>query len=139
MTARARSPRAQRTYSITFPEGQEPPVNGFWSLTLYNDKHLFHPNDLKRYSLDTKNKKLKRNDDGSLTLYAGAIAWRGQGVETGCRRPKGPSPSTSALIGARRPFSTARGSRRRSRLSAHLNVRLWHLADIDNDAEHVCS
>ena len=45
MTARARSPRAQRTYSITFPEGQEPPVNGFWSLTLYNDKHLFHPND----------------------------------------------------------------------------------------------
>jgi hypothetical protein len=36
------------------------------------DKHLFHPNDLKRYSLGTKNKNLKRNVDGSLTLYAGA-------------------------------------------------------------------
>ena len=60
------------SYAITFPPGQEPPVNGFWSLTLYNDKHLFHPNDLKRYSLGTKNKNLKRNADGSLTLYAGA-------------------------------------------------------------------
>lgn len=59
-------------YEITFAAGQEPPVNGFWSLTLYNDKHLFHANDLKRYSLGTKNKNLKRNPDGSLTLYAGA-------------------------------------------------------------------
>jgi len=60
------------SYEITFAAGQEPPVNGFWSLTLYNDKHLFHANDLKRYSLGTKNKNLKRNADGSLTLYAGA-------------------------------------------------------------------
>jgi hypothetical protein len=60
------------SYQVTFAAGQEPPVNGFWSLTLYNDKHLFHPNDLKRYSLGTKNKTLKRNADGSLTLYAGA-------------------------------------------------------------------
>ncbi|MVT68138.1 DUF1214 domain-containing protein [Bradyrhizobium pachyrhizi] len=60
------------SYEITFAKGEEPPVNGFWSLTMYNDKHLFHPNDLKRYSLGTKNKNLKRNADGSLTLYAGA-------------------------------------------------------------------
>lgn len=59
-------------FELTFAAGQEPPVNGFWSLTLYNDKHLFHPNDLKRYSLGTKNKNLRRNADGSLTLYAGA-------------------------------------------------------------------
>ncbi|KQV80072.1 hypothetical protein ASC90_25935 [Rhizobium sp. Root1220] len=57
------------SYAVTFPTGQEPPVNGFWSLTLYNDKHLFHVNDLKRFSLGTKNKNLKRNSDGSLTLY----------------------------------------------------------------------
>ena len=60
------------SYEITFAKGQEPPVNGFWSLTLYNDKHLFHANNLKRFSLGTKNKNLKRNTDGSLTLYAGA-------------------------------------------------------------------
>lgn len=58
-------------YEVTFAKGEEPPVNGFWSLTLYNDKHLFHPNDLKRYSVGTKNKNLKRNADGSLTIYAG--------------------------------------------------------------------
>jgi hypothetical protein len=62
----------QNTYAITFPKGQTPPVKGFWSLTLYNDVHLFHPNALKHYSLGTKNKSLKYNADGSLTLYAGA-------------------------------------------------------------------
>jgi hypothetical protein len=61
-----------KAYSVTFAAGHEPPVSGFWSLTLYNDKHLFHPNALKRYSLGTKNKNLARNADGSLTLYAGA-------------------------------------------------------------------
>lgn len=58
-------------YSITFPAGQLPPVKGFWSVTLYNEHHLFNPNELKRYSLGTKNKELKKNADGSLTLYAG--------------------------------------------------------------------
>lgn len=61
----------KNNYEITFAPGQEPPVDGFWSLTLYNAQHFFHPNDLKRYSLGTKNKTLKRNADGSLTLYAG--------------------------------------------------------------------
>ena len=56
---------------MTFAKGQEPPVKGFWSLTLYNQHHLFAPNELKRYSLGTKNKNLKYNDDGSLTLYIG--------------------------------------------------------------------
>jgi hypothetical protein len=60
------------TYTITFAKGQTPPVKGFWSLTLYNDVHLFNPNALKRYSLGTKNKNLVFNADGSLTLYASA-------------------------------------------------------------------
>jgi hypothetical protein len=59
-------------YTVTFPKGELPPVEGFWSLTLYNEHHFFHPNDLKRYSLGTKNKSLKANDDGSLTLYVQA-------------------------------------------------------------------
>ena len=62
----------QNSYSITFPKGQLPPVKGFWSMTLYNEEHFFNPNPLKRYSLGTKNKNLKYNADGSLTLYAGA-------------------------------------------------------------------
>jgi len=47
-------------------------VQGFWSLTLYNQHHFFHPNDLERYSLGTKSKHLYYNDDGFLTLTASA-------------------------------------------------------------------
>jgi hypothetical protein len=57
-------------YSVTFPSGQFPPVDGFWSLTLYNQHHFYHPNPLQRFSLGTKNKNLQLNADGSLTLYA---------------------------------------------------------------------
>jgi hypothetical protein len=60
------------SYSVTFPAGQLPPVNGFWSLTLYNDAHFFSPNSLNRFSLGTKNKNLQKNPDGSLTVYAAA-------------------------------------------------------------------
>ena len=65
---------ASNLYAVTFAKGQVPPVKGFWSLTLYNDQHLFNANPLKRYSLGTKNKTLKNNADGSLTLYAGATS-----------------------------------------------------------------
>jgi hypothetical protein len=60
------------SYEVTFAPGQEPPVNGFWSLTLYNTEHFFHPNDLRHYSLGSKNKNLQKGADGSLTLYVGA-------------------------------------------------------------------
>jgi hypothetical protein len=58
--------------SVTFAKDQTPPVSGFWSLTLYNEHHFFAPNELKRYSLGTKNKTLKYNPDGSLTIYVQA-------------------------------------------------------------------
>jgi hypothetical protein len=57
-------------YTLTFPKGQTPPAEGFWSLTMYDPQHFFAPNDLNRYSLGTKNSKsMKYNADGSLTLY----------------------------------------------------------------------
>ena len=37
-----------------------------------HEHHFFAPNDLKRYSLGTKNEDLKYNPDGSLTLYVQA-------------------------------------------------------------------
>ena len=61
-----------RSYSVTFPPNGLPPVRGFWSLTLYNEHHFFHPNELNRYSLGTKNKTLHHAADGSLTLTASA-------------------------------------------------------------------
>jgi hypothetical protein len=56
-------------YTVTFAPGQTPPVNGFWSLTVYNKEHLFEPNRLNRFSLGTKSKLMKAASDGSLTLY----------------------------------------------------------------------
>ena len=59
----------KNTYTLTFPPGQTPPVTGFWSLTMYDQKHFFAPNEIKRYSTGTKNKALRFNSDGSLTIY----------------------------------------------------------------------
>jgi hypothetical protein len=61
-------------YKITFAKGQTPPTEGFWSLTLYDEHHFFVANEIKRYSLGTKNKTLKFNADGSLTIYIQAAA-----------------------------------------------------------------
>ncbi|MFK4872391.1 DUF1254 domain-containing protein [Novosphingobium sp. ZW T3_23] len=57
------------SYSLTFAENGLPPVDGFWSLTLYDEAHFFAPNELKRFSLGTKNKDLKFGADRSLTIY----------------------------------------------------------------------
>lgn len=56
-------------YTVTFSNGETPPVHGFWSLTLYNADHFFEPNDIGRYSVGTKNKDLQFAADGSLTIY----------------------------------------------------------------------
>lgn len=65
---------AQRLEEVhrDLPEGATAAGQGFWSLTLHIEHHFFHPNDRKRYSLGSKNKGLKPNDDGPLTLYARA-------------------------------------------------------------------
>jgi hypothetical protein len=57
------------TYTVTFAKGQTPPVDGFWSLTLYDKEHLFSSNSLNRFSLGTKSKSMKLGADGALTLY----------------------------------------------------------------------
>jgi len=55
-------------YTLTFPKGQLPPVDGFWSLTMYDAAYFFVDNPLNRYTLSARN-QLKENDDGSVTLY----------------------------------------------------------------------
>jgi len=60
---------AANLYAVTFAKGQTPPVNGFWSLSIYNEFHFFVANQINRFSVGTKNKGLKYAVDGSLTLY----------------------------------------------------------------------
>ncbi|QDK39579.1 hypothetical protein DOE51_00735 [Bdellovibrio sp. NC01] len=56
------------SYVLHFPKGELPPVNAFWSITLYNDKNYFVRNPLNKYSVGNHD-KLVFNRDGSLDIY----------------------------------------------------------------------
>lgn len=58
----------ENKYVIRFEKGQLPPVNGFWSLTMYDDGYFFVDNPLNRYNLSSRNKFIT-NPDGSVDLY----------------------------------------------------------------------
>jgi hypothetical protein len=53
-------------YVMRFAPGQLPPVNGFWSLTLYSPDHYLTPNAIDRYTL--RDRSLRRNADGSIVV-----------------------------------------------------------------------
>jgi hypothetical protein len=57
-------------YTLTFAKGETPPVDGFWSITMYEiDKGWwFVPNALNKFTVSPRN-NLKANADGSVTLY----------------------------------------------------------------------
>jgi hypothetical protein len=55
-------------YVIRFAKGQMPPVNGFWSLTMYDAEYFFVANPLNRYTLSSRS-KFQTNKDGSVDLY----------------------------------------------------------------------
>ncbi|MBL9147648.1 MAG: DUF1254 domain-containing protein [Phycisphaerae bacterium] len=56
-----------KSYVMRFEKGQLPPVNGFWSLTMYDANYFFVDNPLNRYTLSSRN-KLTPNPDGSVDL-----------------------------------------------------------------------
>jgi len=58
-------------YTLTFAKGQLPPVNAFWSVTMYDGKtQLLIENPIHRYLVNSPMlPDLKKNADGSLTLY----------------------------------------------------------------------
>ena len=55
-------------YVIHFAKGEMPPVDGFWSLTMYDGNYFFVPNSINRYTVSQRN-KLKANADGSVDIY----------------------------------------------------------------------
>jgi len=54
-------------YEIRFAKGQLPPVNAFWSITMYNERQLFVPNVLNRYAIGDRD-RIEFNSDGSLSI-----------------------------------------------------------------------
>ena len=58
-------------YTITIPKEQFPPVNAFWSVTMYDGKtQLLVANPIDRYLINSPMlPNMKKNADGSLTIY----------------------------------------------------------------------
>ncbi|WOH78777.1 DUF1254 domain-containing protein [Bradyrhizobium sp. BEA-2-5] len=62
---------SKSSYTLTFPAGQLPPVNSFWSVTMYDGKsQLLVKNPISRYLINSPMlPHMKRGSDGSLTIY----------------------------------------------------------------------
>jgi hypothetical protein len=56
-------------YTITFPKGQTPPVDAFWSVTMYDaKKRLMVENPIDRYKIGRAD-DMKADPDGSTTIH----------------------------------------------------------------------
>ncbi len=62
---------SKHKYTLTFAKDQLPPVNAFWSVTMYDGKNqLLVKNPIGRYLVNSPMLPgMKKNKDGSLTLY----------------------------------------------------------------------
>ena len=59
-----------RHWVLRFEPGQLPPVNEFWSITMYNlPERLLVENPINRYSVGDRTAGLKQGPDGSLEIY----------------------------------------------------------------------
>jgi len=62
---------SKHEYTLTFAPGQLPPVNAFWSVTMYDgNTQLLIQNPINRYLINSPMLPgLKKGKDGSVTLY----------------------------------------------------------------------
>ena len=62
---------AKHHYTLTFPAGQLPPAQAFWSVTMYAGKsQLLIRNPINRYLINSPMLPgMKKNPDGSLTIH----------------------------------------------------------------------
>jgi len=59
----------KKKYTLTFDAGQLPPVNAFWSVTMYDKNQLLVENPINRYLVNAPMRPgLNKNKDGSLTF-----------------------------------------------------------------------
>jgi hypothetical protein len=55
-------------YAMHFEKGQTPPVDAFWSVTMYDAQYFFVDSPLNKYTVSPRD-DLKYNPDGSLDIY----------------------------------------------------------------------
>jgi hypothetical protein len=69
-----------RRYTIRFPPGPLPPVNAFWSLTIYDNTGYLVDNPINRYNLGSKD-DLVGDADGGLTVRLSVANPHGAGSD----------------------------------------------------------
>ncbi|MBI4905927.1 MAG: DUF1254 domain-containing protein [Acidobacteria bacterium] len=58
-----------KNYVLRFEPKQLPPVNAFWSLTIYDEQRFLVENDINRYAIGDRTKGLRYEPDGALLIY----------------------------------------------------------------------
>lgn len=83
-------------YIIHFPANKTPPVNAFWSLTMYNERNFLVANPINRYAISPHLGPLKYSANGSLDIYI-------QNTTPGLDRESNwlPAPSNGFIISLR--------------------------------------
>ena len=97
-------------YTIHFNKSDIPPVNAFWSITLYDSNGFQVANSLDRFAVSSW-MPFKYNDDGSLDLYFQSESPGGDKKPNWLPAPKGPfnltmrlyAPKSDALTGKWNP------------------------------------
>ncbi len=59
----------ENNYILHFNKDQLPPVEAFWSVTIYDQNFYLVPNDINRYAIANYTHGLEYNNDGSLDIY----------------------------------------------------------------------
>ncbi len=63
-----KAPEGGKKYVMHFDKDQLPPVEAFWSITMYDEEGFHVDNALKRFAIGDRD-ELKYNEDGSLDIY----------------------------------------------------------------------
>tara|TARA_Y100001933_G_scaffold264718_1_gene332021 strand:+ start:630 stop:2078 length:1449 start_codon:yes stop_codon:yes gene_type:complete len=71
--SRGKTPSGDQHYVIHFDHDKLPPVEAFWSITMYDDEGFQVANPLNRFAIGDRD-KLKFNDDGSLDIFIQAAS-----------------------------------------------------------------
>jgi hypothetical protein len=59
----------EHRYAMRFRKGKLPPVDAFWSMTMYGADRFMYENDIKRYAIGDRPPGLRYGRDGSLIVY----------------------------------------------------------------------
>ena len=67
------APSGAHRYVLRFAKGATPPVDAFWSLSMYelmpDGRSFFTENPLNRFAVGDRSRHLRLDDDGSLEIY----------------------------------------------------------------------